>query len=30
MKSSCFELFGDRKYGLLLSQEFDGKIIFTG
>ena len=26
---SCFELFGDRKYDLLLSQKFDGKVIFT-
>ena len=30
MRSSCFELFGDRKYGLFLSQEIDGKMIFTG
>ena len=29
-KSSCFELFGGGKYGLLLSQEVDGKMIFTG
>ena len=25
LKSSCFELFGDGKYGLFLSQEFDWK-----
>ena len=25
LKSSCFELFGDGKYGLFWSQEFDGK-----
>ena len=30
LKSSCFELFGDGKYGLFLSQEVDGKMIFTG
>ena len=29
LKSCCFELFGDRKYDLLLSQKFDGKVIFT-
>ena len=29
LKSSCFELFGDRKNGLFLSQEVDGKMIFT-
>ena len=29
-ESSCFELFGDEKYGLFLSQEVDGKMIFTG
>ena len=29
-KSSCFELFGGGKYGPFLSQEFDGKMIFTG
>ena len=28
-KSSCFELFGDRKYCLFLSQKVDGKMIFT-
>ena len=28
-ESSCFELFGDEKYGLFLSQEVDGKMIFT-
>ena len=25
LKSSCFELFDDGKYGLFLSQEVDGK-----
>ena len=30
LKSSYFELFGDGKYGLFLSQEVDGKMIFTG
>ena len=30
LKSSCFELFGDGKYGLLCSQKADGKMIFTG
>ena len=29
-ESSCFELSGDEKYGLFLSQEVDGKMIFTG
>ena len=29
LKSSCFELFGDRKYGLFFSQKIDGKMIFT-
>ena len=29
LKSSYFELFGDRKYGLFLSEEVDGKMIFT-
>ena len=28
-ESSCFELSGDEKYGLFLSQEVDGKMIFT-
>ena len=27
--SSCFQLFGDRKYGLFFSQKVDGKKIFT-
>ena len=27
LKSSCFELFGGRKYGLFLNQEVHGKII---
>ena len=30
MKRSCFEPFGDGKYGLFLSQEVDEKMIFTG
>ena len=30
LKRSCFELFSDGKYGLFLSQEVDGKMIFTG
>ena len=30
LKSSCFELFGGGKYGIFLSQEVDGKMIFTG
>ena len=29
LKSSCFELFGDGKYGLFLSQKVRGKMIFT-
>ena len=29
-RSSCFELFGGGKYGVLLSQEVDGKLIFIG
>ena len=29
LKSSRFELFGDKKYGLFLSQEVDRKMIFT-
>ena len=29
LESSCFELSGDRKYGLFLSQIVDGKTIFT-
>ena len=28
-KSSCFELFGDGKYGLFFSQKVDWKMIFT-
>ena len=28
-KSSCFELFGDGKYGILLIQNVDGKLIFS-
>ena len=28
-RSSCFELFGDGKYGLFYSQKADGKMIFT-
>ena len=30
LKSSCFELFGDGKCGLFVSQQVDGKMIFTG
>ena len=29
LKSSCFELFRDVKYGLVLSQKVDEKMIFT-
>ena len=29
LRSSCFELFGDGKYGLFFSQNVDGKMIFT-
>ena len=29
LKSSCFELFRDRKYGLFSSGKVDGKLIFT-
>ena len=29
LKSSCFELFRYVKYGLVLSQKVDGKMIFT-
>ena len=29
MKSSCFKLFGDRKYGLFLSQKVHEKMIYT-
>ena len=28
-RNSCFELFGDGKYGLSYSQKVDGKMIFT-
>ena len=28
LKSSCFNLFGNGKYGLFLSQKVDGKMIF--
>ena len=28
-KGSCFEFFGNGKYGLLLSQKFDEMMIFT-
>ena len=30
LESSCFELFGDGKCGLFVSQQVDGKMIFTG
>ena len=29
LKSSCFELFDEGKYGLFLSQKVDGKMVFT-
>ena len=29
LTSSCFELFGNWKYGLFFSQKVDGKMIFT-
>ena len=29
LESFCFERFGDRKYGLFLSQKVDGKMTFT-
>ena len=29
LKSSCFDLFGNGKYGLFLRQKVDGKMIFT-
>ena len=29
LKSSCFELFRDGKYGLFFSQKVDGKIMFS-
>ena len=29
LKSSCFDLFRNGKYGLFLSQKVNGKIIFT-
>ena len=29
LKSSCFKLFGDGKYGLSLNQKFDLNVIFT-
>ena len=29
LKSSCFEVFGDEKYGVFLSQKVAGKMIFT-
>ena len=30
LESSCFELFSHEKYGLFLSQEVDGRTIFSG
>ena len=30
LESSCFEVFGDGKCGLFVSQQVDGKMIFTG
>ena len=29
LKSSCFEILGDKKYDLFLSQKVDGNMIFT-
>ena len=29
LKSLCFGLFADRKYGLFYGQKVDGKMIFT-
>ena len=29
LRSSCFELFGDGKYGIFCTQKVDGKMIFT-
>ena len=29
LKSSCFELYGDGKYGIFFSQKVDGTMIFT-
>ena len=29
LKSSCFQFFGDGKYGLFLSQNVNGNMIFT-
>ena len=29
LKFSCFEFYGDEKYGLFLSQKVDGNIIFA-
>ena len=29
LRSSCFEIFGDGKYGLFFRQNVDGKMIFT-
>ena len=29
LKSCCFELFGNEKYGLFLNQKVDGNVIFT-
>ena len=29
LKGSCFQIFGDRKYGLFFSQKVDVKTIFT-
>ena len=29
MRSSCFELYGDRKYGLFFRQKVDEKMIYT-
>ena len=29
LESSCFELFGDGKYGLFFSEKIDKKMVFT-
>ena len=29
LKNSCFDLFGDKKYGLFFTQKVDEKIMFT-
>ena len=29
LRNSCFEIYGDGKYGLFFSRKVDGKMIFT-